>query len=158
MDRSDEDAQRDAAELLPYRLSRVVGSFTREWLVRLREHGLTVARWQVLAILAQLDGSRVGVLAEMASAEQSVTSRVVEQMERDGLVARRPAKDDGRAVEVWLTRRGRGLFTRLLPAANALVARAFEGVAPEDLRTMTDGLARAVANLDGVPAAHRAAR
>src|SRR4051812_23941808 len=103
--------------LVPYLLNRAFGSFSRAWLEHLREHGMTVARWQALAILAEDDGARVGQLAEVSCAEQAVTSRVVEQMERDGLVERRPAVGARRAVEVWLTRRGRTLYKRLLPAA-----------------------------------------
>jgi DNA-binding MarR family transcriptional regulator len=139
------------AHLVPYLLNRAVGSFNRAWLEHLREHGVTVARWQVLAILAQLDGARPGQIAEMAVAEQSVMSRVLDQMVRDGLVRRRPARDDGRAVEVWLTPKGRRTFESLLPEAEGVVATALGGLDPATTDALMHALTTMAANLDAAP-------
>ena len=137
-----------AAHLVPYLLNRALGTFNRRWLQHLREHGITVARWQVLAILSEYDGSRAGEVAELAAAEQAVTSRVIDQMERDGLVERRAAPDDGRVVEVWLTAQGRATYRGLLPAAERLVAHAMRDMPRETERRLVDGLATLITNLD----------
>ena len=136
------------AHLVPYLLNRALGTFNRRWLEHLRRHGVTVARWQVLAILAEYDGARAGQIADMAAAEQPVTSRVIEQMERDGLVARRPSPHDRRAVEVWLTRRGRGVYDDLLPEAEALVTTALDGLTRPALRHLVEALVTLVDNLE----------
>jgi DNA-binding MarR family transcriptional regulator len=148
-----EDTEALPPHLIPYLINRVAGTFNRRWLEHLRGEGMTVARWQVLAILSEYDGARPGQLAAMAATEQSVTSRVIDQMERDDLVERRPAADDRRAVEVYLTPRGRASFESLLPAANTLVGTALEGIPPETSRQLVDGLVRLVANLERPAAA-----
>jgi MarR family transcriptional regulator, transcriptional regulator for hemolysin len=136
-------------DLVPYLLGRASRSVDRAWLASLRDHGVTIAQWQVLAILREYDGARVGQLARMSGTEQPVASRVVDQMERDGLVRRAPAPDDRRAVEIWLTRSGRALFTRLHPSAGELVARATEGLDDAAVRDLTAALTVVIANLEG---------
>jgi DNA-binding MarR family transcriptional regulator len=138
------------AYLVPYLLSRAAGGFNRAWLEQLRHHGVTIARWQVLAILAEYDGARLGQLAQMSGAEQSVTSRIVDQMERDGLVERRPAPDDGRVVEVWTTDAGRDLTTALLPEATDLVRTALAGLDDRSIAVLMDALTTVIGNLGGV--------
>ncbi len=114
--------------LLPYLLNRLTARINQLWLAQIRDHGLTVQRWQVLSILRPFDGARIGQIAEMSGNEQPVVSRVIDQMERDGLVQRRRAREDSRAVEVWLTDAGRALFDRLSPLATAYVTRLLGGV------------------------------
>ncbi len=112
-----------AVDLLPYLMNRLTSKINRMWLLELRPHGLTIPRWQVLSILTVMDGCRVGELAEMAGSEQAVLSRVVDQMQRDGLVERRPAADDSRATEVWISEAGGSLYQQLLPQAALHVDR-----------------------------------
>jgi len=137
-----------SAHLVPYLVSRTAGTLNRAWLEHLREQGMTIARWQVLAILGEYDGARLGELARLAGAEQSVTSRVVDQMERDRLVRRRTAAGDGRAVEVLLTRSGRALFHRLLPAAEGLVTSALRGIDEATAQTLMGALTTIMANIE----------
>jgi len=133
--------------LVPYLLSRAIGSFNREWMTHLREHGVTVGRWQTLAVLSEYDGARLGQIADMSATKQAVMSRVVDQMERDGLVERRSVAGDGRAVEVWLTPRGRRTFEELLPEANGLVGSALRGLDPATTLVLIDALATIIGNL-----------
>ena len=140
------------SHLVPYLLSRAYNGFTRAWMEHLRDHGVTMAQWQILAILSEYDGARIGQLAEMSATAQAVTSRVVDQMERDGLVERQAVPDDRRAVEVRLTARGRVTFETLLPEANALMDGAMEGIDPANAQALMDGLACIISNLAGAAA------
>jgi DNA-binding MarR family transcriptional regulator len=144
------------AHLVPYLLSRAYNGFTQAWMQNLRAHGVTMPRWQILAILSEYDGARIGQLAEMSGTAQAVTSRVVDQMERDGLVERRPAPDDRRAVEVWVTAHGRSTFGELLPEADRVLAQAMTSMDATTAQALVDGL---LAMIDGLaknaPAADR---
>ena len=126
-----------AYEMLPYLLNRVAVRSNQLWVRQLREHGLTIGRWQVLSVLTRFDGSRIGTIADLSGGEQPAVSRIVDQMERDGLVKRRPSLDDSRAVEVWITAQGRVVFTRLMPAAEAFVDRMVRRLTPSEIETMT---------------------
>lgn len=123
-------------ELLPYLLNRLTGRINQSWIKMLRDHGLTIGRWQILGVLSRFDGSRIGTIADLAGTEQPATSRVIDQMERDGVVIRRPAVDDSRAVEVWLTPGGRKIFDDLLPIADDFVCRLTRNMSKDDLKFM----------------------
>ena len=63
------------------------------------------------------DGRSIGDLARATVTKQSSLTRVVDQMERDGLVRRRPARSDQRIVEVFLTKEGRATYDKVVPLA-----------------------------------------
>jgi DNA-binding MarR family transcriptional regulator len=75
-----------------------------------RDHGLTMARYDVLA---QLDraGGRLG-LGELASAivlSPSGLSKLLDRMHASGLIRREPDPDDARAAFATITPRGRAV-------------------------------------------------
>jgi len=134
--------------LLPYLLNRLTARINQLWLEEIRDAGLTVPRWQVLSILAAFDGSRVGQIAELSGSEQPVVSRVIDQMERDGLVERRRGAEDSRAVRVWLTDEARRLLKQLNPAAQQYIARLLADVEGEDVQRAMQVLKRILVSLD----------
>lgn len=68
--------------------------------------GVPVAEWRVLACLTDCDGQTVTELARLAQMEQSRLTRVVERMDKRGLVTRVRSDQDRRNVFVWLTPEG----------------------------------------------------
>ena len=106
-------------------------------------------------IAAVADGSlarrrRLGKVAELEAAltEQPVTSRVVGQMERDGLVIRKPARDDSRAVEVWISRKGQSLFTQLLPQAKMQIDQLVSAIPSAEASSLAVNLQRMLDHTD----------
>jgi DNA-binding MarR family transcriptional regulator len=74
-----------------------------------RAHGIGLRAYEVLLHLAAFapDGHlRISQLTAQAPLSQSRVSRLVAELEADGLVARAPADDDARGVEVAITDRG----------------------------------------------------
>jgi DNA-binding MarR family transcriptional regulator len=136
-----------AYEMLPYLLNRVSSRASQLWVKQLREHGLTTGRWQVLSVLSRYDGSRIGTIADLSGGEQPAVSRVIDQMVRDGLVSRRPSLQDSRAVEVWITARGREVYTELLPDASAFVKRMLRKLTDDEIRQLTSLLERLFSDL-----------
>jgi DNA-binding MarR family transcriptional regulator len=133
--------------MLPYLLNRVTSRANQLWVKTLREHGLTIGRWQVLSVLSRFDGSRIGTIADLSGGEQPAVSRVVDQMERDGLVTRRPALDDSRAVQVWITKGGRKLLDELMPHAERFVDRMVRTLSEKEISNMTSCLERLFSDL-----------
>lgn len=81
-------------------------------------HGLPVAWYQVLVEIRLAGGAmRMHHLAEMATLSRSATTRLVDQIERAGLVERRVCPSDRRGIEVALTDRGADLQRRAAPTA-----------------------------------------
>jgi DNA-binding MarR family transcriptional regulator len=140
-----------AYEMLPYLLTRVTSRANQLWVKQLRDHGLTIGRWQVLSVLSRFNGSRIGTIADLSGGEQPAVSRVVDQMERDELVTRRPALDDSRAVEVWIAPEGRKIFDRLMPQAEAFVDRMVRTLDDQEIKQMTRMLERLFSDLQETP-------
>jgi DNA-binding MarR family transcriptional regulator len=80
-----------------------------------RAQGLTATQARVLVRLSAepVERRRVGPLAAEFDVRQPTVSDAVSALERKGLVRRRTARDDGRAVDLELTGRGRGLAAAL---------------------------------------------
>jgi DNA-binding MarR family transcriptional regulator len=74
------------------------------------EHGLTMARYDVLAHL-DFAGGRLGLgdLAAAIALSPSGLSKLLDRMEASGLVRRDPDPDDARAALATITPRGREL-------------------------------------------------
>ena len=73
-----------------------------------RPLGLTRSQAQVLAHLALHQGIAQRGLAEILEIEPITLTRLLDGMERGGLVERRPHPSDRRVRRLFLTRKGRG--------------------------------------------------
>ena len=73
--------------------------------------------WRVLASLTGSEGQTVGGLAEACLLQQPTTTKLLDRMARDGLVARAQDARDRRVVRVALTPEGEALAAELIRAA-----------------------------------------
>ncbi len=74
--------------------------------------GLSLSQYGLLLPLADRSQARTGELAEAAGITASTATRILDALERRGVVVRLQAADDRRAVAVRLTPRGRALLGR----------------------------------------------
>ncbi len=91
-----------------------------------RDHGLTVARYDVLAHL-DAAGGRLG-LSDLAAAivlSPSGLSKLLDRMVAAGLVRREPDPDDARSSFAQITDRGRTLVDQARTTHHALLQRRF---------------------------------
>jgi len=112
-------------------------------------HGLelTPEQWIVLVQLWQKDGQSQSALSELTLRDRPTMSRILDTMEKSGLVERVVDAQDARTRLVRLTRRGRTLEEKLVPIARQLVARLEQGVSESDLETTHRTLSRMLGNL-----------
>jgi DNA-binding MarR family transcriptional regulator len=94
-----------------------------------RHHGLTMARYDVLAQLVNA-GGRVGLsdLAASVLLTQSGLSKLLDRMERSGLVRRDPDPRDARSAFAVITPRGRSLVEEARQGHHDLLQRMFGDV------------------------------
>ena len=115
------------------RASFVVSS---EFHDRLRARGVSVPVWRVLAMLSG-GPETVTALAEACLLQQPTMTKVLDRMERDGLVKRQQDGRDRRLVRVHLAPKGEAMVGDLLAAARAheaeVVARHPDAAAIKDL-------------------------
>ncbi len=118
-----------------------------------RQHGLRVPEWRVLACLHDSDGQMVTRLASLALMEQSAMTRVVERMEERGLLERRGDSRDRRRVRVFLTDNGRALLGPLLGLAREQEAEILASLPPAQRAALKPMLASLLAALPDNPLA-----
>ncbi len=133
-------------EFLPYLFNRITNRLNQDLLADLRPLRVSVPRWRVLAVLQTLGPRRMGALSAYTVIEQSSLSRVVDQMERDGLVVRRYDPHDNRVIEVHLTDEGNIMFARIFPLAQRHYERAIEGLSDRERKTLVDLLHKILEN------------
>ncbi len=94
-----------------------------------KDHGLTMARFDVLATLVNA-GGRLG-LSDLASSillTQSGVSKLLDRMERSGLVHREPDPHDGRSAFAAITPHGRSVEERARLGHHELLRQHFGDV------------------------------
>src|SRR5258708_40258033 len=102
----------------------------------LQAFGLTDATWRPLAYVGRLGGGvRQKELATALSIEGPTLVRLLDNLERRGLIERREDETDRRARGIYLTRAGRELAVRVAKVGTEVQARALAKVAPADLET-----------------------
>lgn len=133
---------------LPYLLNRAGARIAAAFNAEMRQLGASLQVWRVLAALRERDGQRMGDLAKTTSIEVSTLTRLVDNMEKDGLVVRRREADDARAVMLHVTASGRRLTRRIVPIAERYEAVALKGFTPGEAEVLKRALRRLYDNMD----------
>lgn len=137
--------ERFVEDYLLYLLARASDQASKEFHAIAKERGVSLVEWRVLSFLS--DGpSTIGEIADVTLLQQPTLTKVVDRMQRDGLVDRRPEPTDGRRVRVSVTERGRALVADLIPLARRHEALVLDGYSPDEARalktTLKDLIAR----------------
>ncbi len=135
---------------LPYLLNRAGARIAASFSEAVRPFGASLQMWRVLAALREQEGRRMGDLSETTSIEVSTLTRLVDSMEKKGLVGRRRDGRDARAVMLHATPAGRRLTLRLLPIAERYETVALAGFKPAETKALKAALRRLYANMEGL--------
>ncbi|MGO4173396.1 MarR family winged helix-turn-helix transcriptional regulator [Bosea sp. TAF32] len=114
---------------------------------RARDMGLTLSRARLLMELAKEDGPIQSDLAGLLDIEQPTLVRLLDGLERNGMIERRAVEGDRRARRVFLTETARAQAQDILNFLAALRAGILQGIAPEELEAALDVLRRTSRNI-----------
>ena len=103
--------------------------------------------WRVLSILADRDGHNVSELAELSVIERSNLSKLLDGMERDGLIERTAPDGDKRKTLVFLSDSGRELFAKSLPVVLRYYASFLTGISPSEMTVFMEVLKKIKSNV-----------
>ena len=126
----------DLGQFIPYLLYRVSRRLNAHLRDEMRRESVTIHRWRILAVLSAHDGCSLSELAAYTVKEQSVISRVADQMAKDGLVRRVADPLDGRVVRLYLADKGKRLFARIFPVAQVHHERATGALTGAEQKTL----------------------
>src|SRR5437868_10021242 len=119
-----------------FRVARIARRLRQAVDAELRVLGLTEATWRPLVYVRRLgDGVRQKELATALSIEGPSLVRLLDNLERRGLIERREDETDRRARGIHLTRSGRELAVRAARIGASFQSRLLSGVPTADLET-----------------------
>jgi DNA-binding MarR family transcriptional regulator len=135
--------QLDRDELAAWRgMLRVHAALTSALDAELTErHGLPLSSYEVLLFLADAPGGRMRMseLADSVLLSRSGLTRLVDRLERDGLLERERCEEDARGYFATITDSGRALFDEARRTHLAGVRERFiERLSRDDLRMLGD--------------------
>jgi len=88
---------------------------------RVREIGLTRSQWLVLSRLHRRPGASQSELADMLEVDRASAGRMLDRMEKNGWVTRKPDAGDRRINRLHLTRDARRVHAEMWTIAEATV-------------------------------------
>jgi MarR family 2-MHQ and catechol resistance regulon transcriptional repressor len=118
------------------RLARAAATLAARLERHLARQGLTGSQFGVLDMLFHLGRLPLREVARKLFRSPSDVTTVVDRLERRRLVRRARDRSDRRRVTVSLTRRGRQVTRRVLPAHVAAIVRALSPLAPGEQATL----------------------
>lgn len=123
-------------DYLLYLLAASSHALSGEFHATVKRQGIKVNEWRVLACLVDRPGMMLTELAGLVLFEQSHLTKVIDRMERQGLVARAKTKEDRRKVLIQITEEGRKSVAPLISAARQHEASAIRNLDLADVVTL----------------------
>ena len=99
-----------------FAMRKAARRITRFYDAHLEPSRLRITQFLTLAALHELGSAAVGALAEQLDIERTAMGKMVEFLERDGVVTIEPSPADGRSRLVELTKKGRSATQESSPA------------------------------------------
>ncbi len=113
-----------------------------------KPYDVTPEQWGVLNRLWEKDGISQKEISEITIKDQTTLTRILDKLERKGLIKRQTSPDDRRVFLIFLTNEGRSLEDILVPIAYEVLDEALEGLAEEEIKQLKVLLNKIFMNID----------
>ena len=121
-DRAESGQLRRFEEALPIALLRTREVVMAKFRPHLAEYGMTEQQWRVIRIVQQRPGIDATALSEACCILMPSLSRMLKNLESDGLLLRKKVEGDMRRQVITLTQQGSELFAKMAPKSEAIYA------------------------------------
>lgn len=111
-------------------------------------YDITPEQWAVLNRLWEQDGLSQVEVAERTFKDKPGTTRILNLLEKKGIVLRRRDLEDGRVMRVFLTRTGKDLKEKLIPCAEEVLVKSAQNLTKEDITQLKQTLIKLLKNLE----------
>lgn len=134
---------------LPFALARVFRRWRKLLDERLKDLGVTQARWTTMVYLHRSgEGLTQRDLASRMAIENPTLVRLLDNLESQGLVERRACEEDRRARRLFLTAKGNDFMGVLYERSEDLRNQLLDGVSDKDLKATIKVMDRILANAE----------
>lgn len=118
----------------PFAVARVTRRWRKMLDERLKDLGVTQARWSTMVYLEKGgEGLTQRELAGLMAIENPTLVRLLDSLEQQGLIERRPCPNDRRARRLHLTKAGRNFMDVLSQRAETLREEMLEGISDKEI-------------------------
>ncbi|MFY3774950.1 MULTISPECIES: MarR family transcriptional regulator [Marinobacter] len=118
----------------PFAVARVTRRWRKMLDERLKDLGVTQARWSTMVYLEKGgEGLTQRELASLMAIENPTLVRLLDSLEQQGLIERRPCPHDRRARRLHLTSAGRAFMDDLSERAEVLREEMLEGISDKEI-------------------------
>lgn len=134
-------------EQFPFAQARVTRRWRKLLDERLKDLGVTQARWSTMVYLQRGgEGLTQRELAHLMAIENPTLVRLLDSLEEQSLIERRPCKRDRRARRLYLTSAGERFMNDLNERGNILREELLKGIDDKDLAIALDVFDRVMDN------------
>lgn len=116
---------------------------------RLKREDVLYGHWTFLRILWQADGVTQRQLSEQAGVTEPSTVTALQAMEQLGYITRQKMPGNKKQIRVFLTPRGMGLRSLIVPCAEEVNRMVIAGIPADDLAATCRTLLAVIENLSG---------
>lgn len=142
-ERPDHDLDHSVGYLLNRAASIIAARFSDD----LKDHGINLQTWRVLAALRHEDHQTLSDLASHTGSELSYLSRAVSALEAKGFIRRSESPSDRRNILLSITAPGAAIVAKLAPRAWEIERMSMKGVTPSELAVTLKTLRAVYSNL-----------
>src|SRR5882757_9188235 len=138
-------------------LKELCRRYVQRFEVRASEISLTLPQCKVLVRLDKNEGVSQARLAELAEVDAMTMVRILDRMEADELLERRPDPADPRARCLYLTAKAKPLLDQIWCLSDATRAEVFTGIGKDERDVFINVLERIhdnLSRLEGKPSDH----
>ena len=109
--------------------------------------GVTLSQWRVIVTLVVDPGITQKEIADKVGIESATLVPVIDKMEQDGLLIRKPDSKDRRVNRIYLTPKSNSLWESILECALRIRKSSTKDVTENDLKTTMETLRKISQNL-----------
>lgn len=136
-------------EQIPFALARVFRRWRKLLDERLKDLGVTQARWTTMVYLHKSgEGLTQRDLASRMAIENPTLVRLLDNLENQGLVERRACEEDRRARRLFLTEQGTEFMDVLYGRSEELRNQLLDGVSDKDLKATLKVMEKVLSNAE----------
>ena len=97
---------------------------------------ITPEQWGVLNRLWENEGMHQSALAQRTAKDRHNITRILNLLEKNGFIFRKPDREDKRRLNVYLTQEGKTLKQKLIPIVIGFLQKCFEGLTQGEVQDL----------------------
>lgn len=123
----------DQGSHICFNIGRVMRRVYEHYEARLAPYNLTAPQYMVFMALYANNGITIGELGQRVALDGSTITGILDRMEKNGYIERRPNSEDRRSALVYLTGKAEKVAPQIIPFADELDSSIRQGRSPKDM-------------------------